>query len=107
MIDNVFYKIGGGAMPILNYAHPLHTFSSTLTYTTTKECWLKGQMNGSIYPTTLTIDGVSYAYGRNTSNTGSEGNGGVNAPQVEYHLGAGSTVTVDRASSMLHILEEA
>lgn len=99
---------GGGDMPILNYAQPLHTFTSgNLSYTTTKECWLKGQVSYSLFGTTLTIDGKEYAVGWNSSNTGSSANGGLNAPQVEYHIGAGSTVTVSQESSMLHVLEEA
>lgn len=41
-------KIGGGGMPILNYAHPLHQFTSgNLSYTATSECYLYGYNRNS------------------------------------------------------------
>ena len=40
-------------LPILDYAHPLHTFSTgNLTYTATKECYLCG----TIYNKSITIN---------------------------------------------------
>jgi hypothetical protein len=48
-IDGVFYEIGGGGMPILDFANPLHRFTSGgdgLSYTATGECYLYGTFVG-------------------------------------------------------------
>lgn len=35
-------------MPALDFANPLHTFSSNLTYTATKDCYLFGGFNNDV-----------------------------------------------------------
>jgi hypothetical protein len=53
-------QIGGGAMPDLNYANPLFTFSSTaLSYTATKDCYLLGSLVSGTTGPAITIDGHS------------------------------------------------
>ncbi len=55
-VDGEFYQIGGGGMPTLDFANPLHYFStsSLLTYTATKDCYLCGSVfraSGQTAPT--------------------------------------------------------
>ncbi len=47
MIDNVFYEIGGGAMPDLDFENPLKQFSSATTWSATQDCYLFGAMTSS------------------------------------------------------------
>lgn len=48
-INEVLGMIGGGSMPILDYANPLHTFSAgKLTFTANKDCYLLGSLSTSI-----------------------------------------------------------
>ena len=47
-INEVLSQIGGGGMPTLDFANPLHTFDSThLTFTATKDCYLLGTLSGN------------------------------------------------------------
>lgn len=52
------------AQVTLDYAHPLHTFSTgNLSYTATKTCWLCGEIDNTNPASSLTINGVDYATG--------------------------------------------
>lgn len=96
-------KVG---MPILDYANPLHTFSTNnLSYTTTKECWLMGSLyQGTGGDATLTIDGTDVALSRIANIT--MANASVGSPLGAIHLKAGSTITVNHAQEFLHVYEE-
>jgi hypothetical protein len=112
-IDDVFYEIGGGGMPTLNYSSPLHTFSTgNLSYTATKECYLLGTLaNGSQQTAnTLKINNVSVA----TNNVGDwrypSNYSAVQATSSNVSLlklSAGDTVSVAVACPELHVFEEA
>jgi len=45
MINNTFYEIGGGSMPELDFANPLHTFTIDDTWTSTKDCYICGGLH--------------------------------------------------------------
>lgn len=45
MINGTFYEIGGGGMPFLNYGTPVHTFSTSGSFTATKDCYLVGDIS--------------------------------------------------------------
>lgn len=94
-IDGTFYEIGGGGMPILNFAVPLHVFSSGNTsYTTTKECYLVGMVPNTGVLINLSIDGTPV----------SQSSYEARPPIIK--LKAGSIVSTNVASNALLILEE-
>lgn len=107
--DNKLYRVlsdgtvGGeiSMIPILNYASPLFTFSSSnKTFTATKECYLTGDF---VKPSTggfIYIDGTKIAVG--TSATTS-----LYIPPIK--LQAGNVVSIDDIGSndVLHILDAA
>ena len=108
LIDN----IGGNAMPLLDFANPLHTFDNPssaqsghgLSFTASKECYLVGTVmthstGGSTYSsTTVTIDGTPAYEG-----VGRESVSGNSIPITK--IASGSTVSVDSASPTLHIFD--
>lgn len=67
-------KIGGGEMPLLNFASPLHTFSNNAkTYTATKECYLLGSMGTGSTESTISINGtVVFTVKNNSASVDSE-----------------------------------
>ena len=96
-------------MPVLNYAHPLHTFSSTLTYTTTKECWLVGSLPIASSPNTsgnVKIDGTIVA---SEQVLGYNNNYMISSvtDHICLKVGVGSTIVASKGSSALHVFEEA
>ena len=105
MINNTFYEIGGGGMPILDYANPLHTFDSTLRYTATKECYLCGTIYATGGSLTIKINNTNVAQvaGTNTSQFNIRNDVYV-AP---LKLNTGDIVVLSSASTYMHIYEEA
>lgn len=57
-INGIFYELGGGgSMPILDFANPLHTFTANnLSFTATEECYLLGSMQYGSTERTITIN---------------------------------------------------
>lgn len=98
MMNNLT-NAGGGGMPVLDFANPLHTFSSVnLTYTATKECYVLGRMVGSA--NLLKINNVSVAGGTDGYNNAAKGD------NVSYiRLSDGDVATVTAAQPDLHIFQ--
>lgn len=63
--------IGGIKMaPLLDFANPLHTFDTVLSYTADEECWLTGTISGSnASSVTVSINGTLVGYS-DASNVG-------------------------------------
>lgn len=113
MINGTFYEIGGGSMPILNYASPLHIFDNPtpsqeghgLTFTATKECYLCGTIysyDANPYMAIVTINGtqvmraVSSAAGRPTMSN--IGNG-------LFKIKAGDVIVANGEQQALHVFD--
>lgn len=99
-INEVLSQIGGGAMPILNYTTPLHTFTTgNLTYTATKECYLYGKLGEA--GASVTVNGTHVEqYGAViTAN-----NYWNNVPLLK--LKAGDVVVSSAAATNLYVFEE-
>lgn len=88
------------AQVTLDYAHPLHTFSSgNLSYTATEKCWLVGCFYKEDTYITLSINSVEY------STTSSSGNGTRPLSQMFLPLSKGDVVTLSGApTNGLHVL---
>lgn len=107
MIDNVFYEIGGGAMPILDYANPLHTFDNPtpsqsghgLTFTATSDCYILGSLSG-IATDTISINGTPVIQPTTSAYTGDT----VVVPLIK--IKTGDVVVVGVANSYLHVFAE-
>lgn len=98
LIDN----IGGGSMPVLNFANPLHTFSSgNLSYTTTKTCYLCGTFTAAATGCVITIDDTDVTDIGSGASTSYDG---VYIPPLK--LNAGSVVSISIPSTKLHVFEE-
>ena len=97
MINNTFYEIGGGGMPILDFANPLHTFSSSGTYTATKECYLCGTFSSD--NTTLKINSTIVIENKHTGSF----NGLIGNYIPPLRLKSGDIVNVNTANSSLHV----
>lgn len=99
-------------MPSLDYANPLHTFSSTLTYTATQDCYLLGYANspaGDNKFTTININNTQvYAvegyhdYAADNNHTDRNQIGIIPCTK----LTSGDTVVVSSAQSTLFIFAE-
>ena len=97
-------KLGGGGMPILNYANPLFTFdSNNLSYTPTKDCYVCGNLGQNGNDVTLSIHGTTIARAKYFSG------GRDNCASIMYHIGSGDTVTLSMwdEASVIVVLEEA
>ncbi len=94
--------IGGASMPTLDFASPLHTFSSgNLTFTATKECYLAGSLttvNNQV--NTLSINGTNVA-----SSYFNDTNGVSYINNIFYKLSAGDVVIITQASGPLHVFD--
>lgn len=95
-INEVLSQIGGGAMPLLDFTNPLHSFGTTLTYTCTQECYLFGSMSSGSAPVTVTING--HVVGNIAASTG--------APFGPVKLAVGDVVTVSATMPYLHVFKE-
>lgn len=84
-------QIGGGGMPILNYANPLHTFSANDSWTASKDCWIVGNVTAAgASSNTVSVDGTVVASGFNGTNSS-------NQPWVAFPVGTGQVVTTVQA----------
>lgn len=99
--------IGGIKMfPRLDYAHPLHTFSTgNLSYTATEDCWLLGFFTASTTSCTLTIDGTTVGFNEYSWYANSSANHAGNGMPLTF-IPAGSVVAVTNAMDNLHIFKE-
>ena len=88
--------------PTLDYANPLFTFSGTLTYTATKDCYMDGQLTGN--GNTLYIDNTIIAQSR--IDGGHDYASGYDQPVILRKIHAGQVVRVSSAAPNLHIFEE-
>lgn len=107
MIDNNFYEIGGGGMPILDFDNPLHTFSAgNLSYTATKDCYLLGTIGtgGAATGTAITVKIDNTLVFSITSQTTS-----YNAEAIVplTLVPSGSTVVCSASTGRLHIFDVA
>lgn len=113
-INEVLGMIGGGGMPVLDFANPLHTFSTNnLSYTATKDCYIAGYIGlksgGGTVPTTpptLIINSTEVAVG----NIGIFGSGSSYAYAANipiYKIKSGDIVSVNVVSEGLHVFDEA
>ena len=94
---------GGGGMPILDYANPLHTFSANnLSYTANKDCYVSGALAAGSTNCTLSINGTNIAW-----------NGFINFVQdnrVNFYISpikikSGDIVAVNSAADFLHVFD--
>ena len=87
-----------GTMPSLNFANPLHTFSTgNLSYTAVKTCYLLGLLPVQSGVNKLSINGTEIA--TTVGNVNSE----TYIPLIK--LNAGDTVTLTVASTYLHVFD--
>lgn len=102
-INELLGKVGAN-MPHLDFANPLHTFSSgNLTYTATKECYLFGILTPpSSGSSNITINSTVVG---NSSQTGTVLERFTIASPLK--LESGDIVVVTEASSLMHVFEEA
>lgn len=99
LIDN----IGGNAMPVLDYANPLHTFSTgNLTYTATKDCYIMGNLGPSGTACTLKINGTDVAYNGYLTLT-PDNRLSPYIPPIK--IKAGDVIAVSSESTYLHIFD--
>jgi hypothetical protein len=90
-------KVG---MPTLDYAHPLHTFSSgNLTYTVSQDCYLVGCNVLAGNSVNVSIDGLTIGHSESSSSSQSD------SQEFQHHLAIGQVVTVSAQASYLHILK--
>ena len=102
-INEVLSQIGGGGMPTLDFANPLHTFSSgNLTFTATKECYLVGELYGiGSTRNTASINNTLILAGMNSSSSG------FYCGSIFTKLSAGDVVTLTDACDTLHVFDVA
>lgn len=99
MVGDEFLQIGGGSMPILDFANPLHNFTSgNLSYTATQDCYVCGSLvtNGG----TLKIDGTDVALASNNAAAG------MSFPYVQIKLKAGQVVATTAVENYMHVFAE-
>ena len=84
-------------MPTLDFAHPLHTFNSVLTYTATKTCYLLGTIHGVDANTIVNINNTPVF----SSRTGT-----VSDIVPLTRISTGDVITVSTAAPRLHVFEE-
>ena len=83
----------------LDYANPLHTFTTgNLTYTATEDCYLVGTLYASS-SNTLTINGVSYFRGYYANSVPTD------CCIVNLKLKAGDIVAVEQQTPLMHVLK--
>ena len=95
-IGGTFYPLGGGGMPFLDFANPLHTFTTSAAYTCTQDCWLCGMINNTGTISELTINGTKVQ-------AGTYGTGG---SVLTLRLKQGDTVSCNTGGAALHIFAE-
>lgn len=103
MVGNEFLEIGGGGMPILDYANPVKTFTPNDSFTVSEECYLHiATMMGTGSGTAeISIDGTPVSlYYRQSGGSGFTGTIKLKAGQVV-------TTNADFNISKAYILNEA
>jgi hypothetical protein len=86
------------ALPLLDYSNPLHTWTTSGSYTATQECYLVGTFaTVSSSASEFTINGTKIGYKTNS------GNAGYIAP---LKLTTGDVVNVNDMSPHLHVLKK-
>ena len=107
-INELVGMIGGAGMPTLDFANPLHTFSSgNLTFTATKECYLLGSIHTSVSAGSSTVtvkinNTEVYAVYAEFTAVGSNSNC---VPLTK--LKAGDVVVLSSAQGRLHVYDVA
>lgn len=92
---NMIGQIGGDGMPTLNYTTPLHSFSTSATYTATKECYLVGTIsNLSTVGTTITINSTPFSVPV-----------GQTSCFINLKLTAGDVVNITGSTTNIHVLD--
>jgi len=102
-LKNLIDSIGGGVMPLLDFANPLHKFTSNnLTYTAVKDCYLCGSITSAASTSNqiITINGTAIA-----SVSGAAGAGGAEFISP-LKLKQGDTVTASAPGGELCVLQE-
>lgn len=108
-INELVGMIGGGGMPLLDFANPLHTFDNPtpaqsghgLTFTASKECYLCGAVNPQPNGESIvSIDGTPIAKG-----IGSSGSYECPAYVSPIKIKSGTVVTATHASNGLHVFD--
>ena len=96
LVDN----IGGGEMPLLDFANPLHTFASgSMNYTTTKNSYVCGTLHAG---STLTINGKNIA----TATADSVADNDVYISPLKVTAGDTITGTISSGgANYLHVLD--
>lgn len=90
LIDN----IGGNGMPELDFDNPIYEFDSThYTFTTTKECYLYGQLKDNSAPPVISVDGQPVSVQTLSTSTFA-----ICAVVTPLKIGAGKTITITHAS---------
>lgn len=103
-INEVLSQIGGGGMPALDFANPLHTFSSgNLSFTASKDCYIYGTLTGSTSANSLTINNTSVAGSAISGGSGGTGQTNVMIPVTK--ISNGDVISVTSASSNLHVYD--
>ena len=106
VVDNVFYELGGGNMPLLDYANPLHTFTSgNLSYTAISQCWLVGSIHCSA-GNSINVQINSTKLCQLTREGNSTYDVGSDIPVPIVKLNVGDVVTISSASDALHVYSE-
>ena len=111
-INEVLGMIGGGGMPLLDFANPLHTFDNPnpaqtghgLSFTAPKDCYLYGILDKGTNANSLSINSVLVANTWIQQNNGNQGFTG-STPIGCIKIGQGDTVVVGQASALLHIFD--
>lgn len=93
LVDN----IGGGSMPILDFANPVHTFSSSGSWTATEEGYLYGACGYG----DVSVDGTSLGV---TTVTGTSGD--IKAIVSPLHVKAGSVINCTANATNLFFFKE-
>lgn len=83
-------------MPLLDFAHPLHTFNSALTYTARKTCYLLGTINGVNTNTIVNINNTPIFSSRTDT---------VSDIVPLTRISTGDVITVSTNAPRLHVFD--
>jgi hypothetical protein len=101
-INGTFYEIGGGGMPALDFANPLYTFSCSVSYTATKDCYLCGSVEANDNSNSIvSIDGTAIANGHSFADSVSF----CYIPPILIKAGSVVTTSSVLSNSKLHIFD--
>ena len=101
---NLAEEVQNMGMPILDYANPLHTLT-TSNWTATKDCYIVGSLyNRNTEPGVLYINDTQVMTTQNTSGINSNAYGQMSIPILK--IKTGDTVRVSHQSSIVRAYEE-